>query len=446
MEFAVERPAVPAVLDALAAAAGDGLVLWRGPDLGGRDIDLLVLRSIQASAARILLERGLRPYAGDAGHVVWRSENGAPPELDFLLAAHWPAAYPSLEGVLARAVPGPAGLRVGAPEDRVLIFVVDAVGGRPLGKLAPRIRRLLSEPGVLNRLADVAAAEGLEPLAALAADPEALLARARRGRLPYGGAVSLALRSRPARAALRGRLHARRRRRPKGWIVTLSGIDGSGKSTAARTAMEAAQAAGMPTTVAWSRFGTERAILDAFAGPVKRALRRSGNVARPTAADGPAVGEVPDVREATRRGPLSWLWIVFVAGVNARSLRRVASPARQGTSVVCDRWLVDSLVDLRLRYGRHRLAEGLLKWLVPAADLSMFLDAGWEIAARRKPGDQYEKVLAEAARLYAELAPRHGLSRIDSTAPLERVAAAVARNVSELMTAAAPPVTRWHAA
>ena len=80
-----------------------------------------------------------------------------------------------------------------------------------------RARRLLAAPATHERLKVLAAAEGMEALAALVADPDRLERSGRRGRLPTH-AVLAALRSRAARAALRERIGARlgARRRPSG--------------------------------------------------------------------------------------------------------------------------------------------------------------------------------------------------------------------------------------
>jgi len=84
--------------------------------------------------------------------------------------------------------------------------------------------------------------------------------------------------------------------------------------------------------------------------------------------------------------------------------------------VVCDRWTTDALVDLRLRYGRHRLAEWLLKRGIPAADLALYLEVDAATAAARKPGDQPLAVLEAMAGLYGLHVAGRNVTRIDARA------------------------------
>jgi thymidylate kinase len=77
--------------------------------------------------------------------------------------------------------------------------------------------------------------------------------------------------------------------------------------------------------------------------------------------------------------------------------------------VVCDRWVTDSLVDLRLRYGSHRAAALALSAAVPRPDLGLLLSLDAETAARRHPGDQDPAVLRRAVGLYEEEARRRAL-------------------------------------
>jgi len=327
--------------------------------------------------------------------------------------------------------------------DRALIFAAEAVAGRPIEKLVHRIRPLLERPRFLDDLRQVATGEGLEALADLIERPDALAALARRGRLPYPRAAALAIRSAPARAALGGRVagrlggmvsgaplkHRRRRARSEPLLITVSGMDGAGKSTAAGIIEARLRAAGLPAEIIWARIGGESVLLNRLARPVKRVLRRSGTVADPVAAGGPGIQKVQDPREAQgRRRLVSWAWVVIVATANARSYRRAASGRRRGTHVICDRWATDAFVDLELRYGRHRLAEGMLRRLSPDRDLGILLEIDAHTAARRKPGDQAEHVLAAMEPLYAQRAREEGLVRVDSRrgpAEVERTISAV---------------------
>lgn len=76
----------------------------------------------------------------------------------------------------------------------------------------------------------------------------------------------------------------RRRQRSAPLLITISGMDGAGKSTAAAVIDTRLRAAGLPAEIVWARIGGESALLNRLATPVKRVLRRSGTVADPVAA------------------------------------------------------------------------------------------------------------------------------------------------------------------
>ncbi|MHB8695701.1 MAG: nucleoside/nucleotide kinase family protein [Solirubrobacteraceae bacterium] len=189
----------------------------------------------------------------------------------------------------------------------------------------------------------------------------------------------------------------------------------SGKSTLAAALAEHLVQRGFRTDVSWSRLAGERSALDRIAGPIRRVLPGSGSIADPEAVI-PPVERDPDVDYARRPrgGPVSRGWVVVVALVNARTFRRVARSRRDGRAVVCDRWLCDSLIDLRLRYGRHRLAETILRVPAPRPDLALWLHLDATTAARRKPGDQSRMILAEMERSYVLQAHRDGLLALDA--------------------------------
>jgi thymidylate kinase len=342
--------------------------------------------------------------------------------IDVFPASAWPNYYPDLGEALGRLEEQPDMPPAFSAEDRLLMLAAEALAGRPLEKVAVKAELLLSQPGVLERLRDRAGAHGEETLARLVAEPGALAGVARRGRLPYPAALRTALHSRRGRAALRtrltGRIRAARpnRHRGPGALIALSGIDGSGKTTLAAAIADHLESRGVAATPAWARLASESRLLDRLAVPVKGIVGGRGSVADPEAAESPNLRAAPAAPVGQRGGVTGRAWVTIVALVNARSLRAIARARRQGGWLVSDRWLIDSLVDLRVRYGRHPIAESILARAVPRADLSLVLEIDAATAERRKPGDQSRRVLADMSSLYAEVA-RGELVRIDARHP-----------------------------
>jgi thymidylate kinase len=235
-------------------------------------------------------------------------------------------------------------------------------------------------------------------------------------------------------------------------------MDGSGKSTAALELVARLEERGRPAVISWSRLAAESELLDLIAAPVRRVLRRS----RPTAAaeataglEGLTRGDASaasngapssDEPSGGGGGPVKSVWVAIVAAVNARSSRRSARLARDGVIVVCDRWLVDALVDLELRYGHHRAASWILRRATPHADLAVLLEIDAATSIARKPGDHAPAVLERMAGLYADAAgavgfppageePRAGLVRIDARGSREDVLGALESRIGAVLAA-----------
>lgn len=433
-----------ALLRTLAQAAGEDLMLWRGLHDDSRDVDLVAWPAAVPALAECLRAAGMECRVESDGRSVWHDPAGALREIDVLDAAAWPRWYPRLAGMRPRAGEGPAGLCTAAEEDRLLIFAADALMGRAVAPLARRSRGLLETPGVRTRLAAVGAAEDAADLAALAARPDVLEELSHDGRLSYGTAARLAWRSRPGRAALRARLSARLRSgsplpsasglatalRPRSveangpaLLVTFSGMDGAGKSTAAEAAREHLEARGATVELAWARLAADGGGLDAIARPIKRVLRREGR----TVADAVAAGAPSDVVDtaAPDHGRIASVWVFVVVAFAVRAHRRVLRRIRSGACVVCDRWLIDALVDLEVRYGPRPAAAAVLRRLVPQADIAVLLELDAATAAARKPGDQAAHVLRRMERLYSRAADGPDTTVLDARRPPEVIAGQV---------------------
>jgi thymidylate kinase len=212
------------------------------------------------------------------------------------------------------------------------------------------------------------------------------------------------------------------RRRPgRGVLVTLSGMDGAGKSSAALAIGERLQDAGIPVKHEWQRLGDMRS-LKLVAKPFKRVLPMRRGVA-----GSPVAGY------ERMRGPVAWVWVVIVALETARAHMISTGIATWGVGVVADRWLTDSLVDLEVRYGRHRLAEWILRALAPRSDLDILLEIDAATSVRRKPEDRPVPVLERMEGSYARVAELTGVRRIDATRPHDEVMAELMGLVDELI-------------
>jgi len=307
---------------------------------------------------------------------------------------------------------------------------------------------------VTRRLRALAVAERSQALGELIAEPERLVGRGRRGRLPYAHALRLARTSARARVALRARVAERiratrgraaldsllglRHARRKPLLLAVSGMDGSGKSSATEALRARLHRAGVPAVVSWSRFAGDTEILDSVAIPVKRLLRQRATVADPVAAGGGSGARTPRANRSTS-GLLARAWVLFLALLSARQLRGAARLRRTGTAVICDRWLADALVDMRVRYGRHRLAERVLSVATPDPDLAVLLEVDSETALARNADDQAGWVLADMERRYEDVARGLGLLRLDARRSKDIVAADLVQATEEVLAVGSRP-------
>jgi thymidylate kinase len=163
-------------------------------------------------------------------------------------------------------------------------------------------------------------------------------------------------------------------------LIAIGGMDRAGKSMARSALLEHLEQRGYHPVYRWSRIGYTRRIERA-----KRLLRR---LSRKQAGDGGAAPSYPQ-RAARMRNPLKrrlWTTVALLDlfweyAITVRILRA------RGCAVVCDRWLGDALVDLRVNFPQDRLEKRLvwrlLAKLALRPDLSVLMLIPAEESLRR---------------------------------------------------------------
>lgn len=202
----------------------------------------------------------------------------------------------------------------------------------------------------------------------------------------------------------------------KGLIISLSGIDGAGKSTQIKLLEEYFGGLGRKPIYLWNRVGYGQ-MFEAL----KAALRRGMGSRLP------ARGDVHQHGRFFRRHRVRSLWITLALLDHLRlysfqvRLRRL-----RGHVVICDRYLWDALIDLRINFPEDRTERRwlwrLLQRLTPAPDLALLLAVPVEESARRSDikGDPFREppdTLARRAKLYEELTGSAAWHVLDGTKP-----------------------------
>jgi thymidylate kinase len=212
----------------------------------------------------------------------------------------------------------------------------------------------------------------------------------------------------------------------RGHVIALSGLDGSGKSTQAEHLRETLEKLGMDAVIEWNRI-TANPSLDVIAAPVKRLFGT-----KDMGAEDPSPAEHTAHSLRRDNAAVNYVWSGIVALANALAHRRAAARhVRNGRVVICDRYVLDSIVHLRDLYGRDshfRLHTAIIKGLSPKPAAAYWLDVAPEIALTRKPDEYSLDELALQVKLYEELHESLETTRLDGSASVEKLCERIARD------------------
>ena len=418
-------------------AALDRVLVHGSPPGEGRDLDLLVRPESEAAIRVALGEAGFL----SAGHQMVRFRRGTCEQVELYPASWWNLPPDEVAAVFDEAValPGYSHLVRPSPVHTLLILGRRVVEG--VGFLDDRRRHYIEwaiqqDPKVWDHAATRADAwnglrsiELLERLVGHGFVPVPVRARIIDERLRASGRSSLDAHVETARQLVP------RRRLPV--VVSLSGLDGSGKSTQARMLVDAFNRIGVESAIEWAKLGEDRRLW---------AVRRLGvhfvNVVRPGGrrphvASAPGEGAPEGVEEfAEPGGALSTVWAAVALGSNIWTFRRQRMRyAGRVRFLVYDRYVLDSAVHLRWRYGLDRTAARVLTTalvrLSPRPIRSFYLAMEPAAAQRRKMEDPLEDLREQAEIYREELAARagSGVVVLDGARPAEELATAIAEEV-----------------
>ncbi len=202
-------------------------------------------------------------------------------------------------------------------------------------------------------------------------------------------------------------------------LITISGPDGAGKSRLASCLAGALSLCEVPSVRVWSRGG-----FSALAVSGKALARRVAPQRVPGVAD--EAGKRDFLRSGWRRA--GWAWAVALE--QAASLLRLRVPLALGRSVVCDRYVYDSLADILARApgrdGRRipRRAAAFLMSAVPAPDLAFLIDVDPDLAHARKEDGTSVQARRDLGAAYSEIRSAFDFVRLDGALPFPEMAQA----------------------
>jgi thymidylate kinase len=371
----------------------------------GRDVDLLVRASENASLSRSLAGAGFER----AGSQWVRFRDCTADIVDLHSAESWGVDGAELEAVFAESVPLDCATCLCRPAPHHVLLIAARRLGRT-GRLSAK------------RRAQIAAALE-EDLRAW----ETARQRAERWRLSH--AQLTRLQRAHARGGKAGRgisLLATLASRPRaGAVISLSGLDGAGKSSQAAALRDTLERLGFECAVEWVPFGNSWT-QNTLARIGKRLLRRQPSTPSPRRAE-----DAQSRSTGSRLAIEAWATVGALTNAVALgwvSLRHIV----RGRVVVFDRYRLDTGVYLRFWYGElsdFRVQNFLVRMLTARPRGAYLLRVAPETANARKELQYDMDELRRLARLYDEECVRQGAQVIDGEQSPDCVCAEVARSV-----------------
>jgi len=233
-------------------------------------------------------------------------------------------------------------------------------------------------------------------------------------------------------------------RRRRSFIVALSGLDGAGKSTQAAALREALLRLGFDAEVRWTSLANAPRVLGLLRRTADRLLivaewsdKQGGSTAPAGTGNRPAAAYArpADTRakRLRRRSPVvAFGWTSLVAFSNGVAHMRATRPhLTRGRVIICDRYILDSKVQLRYDYGesgRFAFQMALIRLLSPQPDRAFLLQVSPQTASERKADYELSQNIRRA-RLYAEESAQLDVQNLDAERARSEVCAELAADV-----------------
>lgn len=206
------------------------------------------------------------------------------------------------------------------------------------------------------------------------------------------------------------------------YLIVLTGIDGSGKTTQADLIVKSLKKDGHDVLYVWSRW--DPLLLKPLIHQWKN--KRAKN----TDKQHYDYNELKSRKKKLLQNPvIRWLWLFLFFidyGLQIQAKIRIRSMGHK--LLVSDRIFYDSVIDQAINLGEKKewlldiLSSWWMKVIFPKPDMAIYIDCPADTAFSRKDDAPNVEYLLERRKLYLELTEKYGWIKIDGTLPVDEIA------------------------
>ena len=216
--------------------------------------------------------------------------------------------------------------------------------------------------------------------------------------------------------------------KPRGILVSLSGIDGAGKTTLAKASVTVMEEQGMRCKYVWGGFVSSFTIVKPLIWVLKRSVFRGERHMERSSTKGTVLKSSLLSTIYQYAALLDYIFQGFI---------RIGIPLTLGTNVICDRYIYDLIasIGVLLDYPSEKslaLLHACLRFL-PQPQLVFLIDVPERVAYQRKDDIISPASLALRRGTYLEMAKRHRMIVLDGSRDQEELKNLVVTDVLQFI-------------